>query len=189
MLNESTQSLSNRFMRGAVASTEPSGAPSASVLALRALVATRASSTALIARVALGAVMLPHGAQKVFGWFGGYGFTGTMSFFTDTMGIPWLFALAAVLAESLGALALLLGVGTRLAAMAIGTNMVVAALTTHVQNGFFMNWAGNQQGEGFEYHILAFALALILVVLGGGIASVDARLQRYLAAATQRAGA
>jgi putative oxidoreductase len=144
--------------------------------AVSALIRTRPSGAALALRLALGLVMLPHGAQKLLGWFGGYGFEGTMGFFTRTMGIPWPLALAAILAESVGAAALLLGLGTRLAAAAIGTNMVVAALTSHVQHGFFMNWFGAQAGEGIEYHLLAAGMALALVIVGGGTASVDARL-------------
>lgn len=131
---------------------------------------------ATIARLALGLVILPHGLQKTVGWFGGYGFSATMGFFTETMGIPALFALLAILAESAGAVALLLGVATRVAAAGIGTVMVVAALTAHLGNGFFMNWSGTQAGEGFEYHILALGLALVLIWSGGGRWSVDERL-------------
>jgi putative oxidoreductase len=120
--------------------------------------------------------MFPHGAQKLLGWFGGYGFSGTMGFFTGNMGIPWIFALAAILAESLGSIALILGLGTRIAAAAIATNMVVAVLMSHLHTGFFMNWFGNQKGEGFEYHLLALGLAGALMIAGGGKASVDLAL-------------
>ncbi|MEO8358898.1 MAG: DoxX family protein [Vicinamibacteria bacterium] len=131
------------------------------------------STAVLVARIVLGCVMLPHGVQKTLGWFGGYGFVGTMNFFTTTMHIPWVFALAAILAESVGAIALIAGLGTRLAAAAIATNMVVAVLTSHLANGFFMNWFGNQKGEGFEYHLLAIGLALVLMIQGGGRWSAD----------------
>jgi putative oxidoreductase len=137
---------------------------------------TEASIAALLARLTLAVVMFPHGAQKVFGWFGGSGFSGTMNFFIETMHIPWIFALAAILAEFLGPVALALGVGTRIAAFAIATNMIVAALSSHLQHGFFMDWFRNQNGEGFEYHLLALGLCAILLVLGGGTASLDRRL-------------
>ena len=138
------------------------------------VVGTEASIAALLARLTLAVVMFPHGAQKVFG--GGGGFSGTMNFFIETMQIPWIFALAAILAEFLGPVALALGVGTRIAAFAIATNMIVAAFSSHLQHGFFMDWFRNQNGEGFEYHLLAFGLCAILLVLGGGTASLDRRL-------------
>jgi putative oxidoreductase len=104
------------------------------------------------------------------------GFSGTMNFFTETMHIPWIFALAAILAESLGPIALALGIGTRVAALAIAVTMTVAVLTSHLQHGFFMNWFGNQSGEGFEYHLLALGLCVILLLLGGGTASMDRKI-------------
>ena len=117
--------------------------------------------------------MLPHGLQKTLGLFGGYGFSGTMGFFTEQMGIPAIFALAAILAESLGALGLIVGAFSRLAALGISITMAVAAFTAHSGNGFFMNWFGNQKGEGYEYHLLAIGLGLIVVFVGGGKASID----------------
>lgn len=127
----------------------------------------------LIARVTLGAVMFPHGAQKLLGWFGGPGFQGEMEFFTATMGIPWILGLLAILAEFLGALGLLTGVLGRVAAFGIASVMVVAVLTSHLQYGFFMDWFGTQRGEGFEYHMLALGLAAIVMVKGSGAWSVD----------------
>ena len=140
--------------------------------ALRRLVATGDDPVALGLRLTLGLVMLPHGLQKTLGLFGGHGFEGTMGYFTGTLHIPWPFALAAILAESLGALALVLGLGGRVAALGVGITMAVAA-TTHLDNGFFMNWFGNQKGEGFEYHLLAMALALTVAVRGSGRWSLD----------------
>ena len=145
---------------------------------LHNILRTNDDVSATILRVTLGMVMLPHGAQKVLGWFGGHGFTGTMHFFTDTMGIPYVFALMAVLAESLGAIGLIAGFFTRLCAFGVGTTMAVAALMVHVHNGFFMNWFGTQAGEGFEYHILAVGMALAILVTGGGRWSIDAALAR-----------
>ncbi|HET9948334.1 MAG TPA: DoxX family protein [Longimicrobiales bacterium] len=152
--------------------------PGARPLAL--LWTTEADPSATIARLALGAMILPHGLQKVFGWFGGYGLGATLSAFTETLGIPWVLALAAILSESVGGLALLLGLGGRLAALAVGTVMVVAALTQHVQNGFFMNWAGTLPAgtEGFEFHLLAVALAAVVVLRGSGALSLDRVLTR-----------
>jgi putative oxidoreductase len=136
----------------------------------------------LIARLMLGIVMFPHGAQKMLGWFGGHGFTGTMNFFTGTMHIPAAFAFVAILAEFAGSLGLIAGLFSRVAAFGIASVMTVAILTTHAANGFFMNWYGNQKGEGFEYHLLALGLALIVLIHGGGKASLDGVLQRKLTA-------
>lgn len=145
---------------------------------LRKLLATADDGKLLVARLALGIVMFPHGAQKVFGWFGGYGFSGTMRFFTDTMHIPWIFALLAILAEFLGSLGLIAGALSRIAAFGIAVNMAVAAILVHLPNGFFMNWYGNQQGEGYEYQILAVGLAVIVMLFGAGKLSIDRALAR-----------
>ena len=148
--------------------------------ALQFLFKTKDSTAPLIARLALGLVMFPHGAQKMLGWFGGYGFSGTMGFFTEKMHIPAGFAFLAILAEFAGSLGLLVGALSRVAAFGIGTVMAVAILTTHATNGFFMNWYGNQKGEGFEYHLLAIGLALVVMIHGAGKASVDAFIARRL---------
>ena len=140
---------------------------------LKLLVQTDSSCGPLIARVVLGLVMFPHGAQKALGWFGGHGFAGTMQFFTGTMHIPALFAFLAIAAEFAGALGLVVGLFSRVAALGIGAVMAVAIVTAHASNGFFMNWYGNQPGEGFEYHLLAIGLALIVMVQGAGRASLD----------------
>ncbi len=145
---------------------------------LKKIVQTNDDTSTLILRVLLGIVFLPHGLQKVLGLFGGYGFTGTMGFFTGTLGIPALFAFLAIAAEFLGCLGLITGLFTRVAALGIGVMISVAALMLHVQNGFFMNWFGNQKGEGFEYHILAAAIAAALAIKGGGKWSLDRVLVR-----------
>ena len=134
----------------------------------------------LILRVFLGIVIFPHGAQKIFGWFGGYGFAGTMANFTDRMHIPWFFALLAILAESLGSWGLIVGFLTRIAAFGVLCNMMVAILLVHLPNGFFMNWAGKQKGEGFEYHLLAIGICIALMIAGGGKWSVDRAISRNL---------
>ncbi|UCG78561.1 MAG: DoxX family protein [Nitrospirota bacterium] len=132
----------------------------------------------LVLRVMLGLVFFPHGAQKLFGWFGGNGFSATMGFFTTQAGIPTIFAFLAIMAESVGALALIAGFFTRVAALGIAVNMVICALANHLQHGFFMNWFGQQKGEGFEFHILAVALAAGLIIKGGGRWSVDGVLSK-----------
>lgn len=137
------------------------------------LLSTRDDVAPLIMRVVLGLVFFPHGAQKVFGWFGGYGLSGTLDFFTNTMGVPLLFALLVIAAEFLGAIGLLLGFLTRFAAFGIACVMTGAIFMVHLPNGFFMNWAGNQAGEGYEYHLLALGLAVALMIVGGGKISVD----------------
>ena len=140
------------------------------------------STTRLFQRLVLGAVMLPHGAQKLFGLFGGYGFTGTMGFFTGTLGMPAPVGWLVIAAETIGALALMAGLATRLTAFGVAAVMVGAVWFAHLPHGFFMNWTGAQGGEGFEYHLLALALALPIVVAGGGAASVDGWLTSKLVA-------
>ncbi len=150
---------------------------------MHALVQTQTAFVDLLAlalRLVLGIVILPHGAQKLLGWFGGYGYRGTMGFFTGTLRIPYAFGLLAIVAESFGALALIAGLLTRPAALGIGVVMAVAALTSHRRNGFFMNWFGNQVGEGYEYFILAGGIALVLALAGGGTYSLDALLAGQL---------
>ncbi len=147
---------------------------------VRKLFQTDKEISIFILRVLLGVVFFPHGAQKLFGWFGGVGFTETMGMFTQKMGIPSFFAFLAILAESVGALALIVGFLTRIAAFGILTNMVVAVLMVHVHNGFFMNWFGNKAGEGFEYHLLAIAIAVAVVMKGGGRWSIDELISRKI---------
>jgi putative oxidoreductase len=119
--------------------------------------------------------MFPHGAQKVLGWFGGYGFGPTLDFFSH-MGVPVVFGILAILAEFAGALGLITGLFTRIAAFGVGVNMLVALVLVHAPNGFFMNWAGNQKGEGFEYHLLAIGIALAVMIRGGGALSLDRKI-------------
>jgi putative oxidoreductase len=146
--------------------------PRSTANVLTSLFATDNSVSLLALRVALGIVILPHGLQKVFGWFGGWGLDGTLGWFAG-IGIPAFLGILAIAADFAGALALITGFGTRIAALGIGINMVVAALVVHRSNGFFMNWAGNQKGEGFEFHILAAAMALALILGGAGRWSID----------------
>lgn len=130
----------------------------------------------LIARVVLGAVMLPHATQKAFGWFGGQGFQPTVAAMTSTFGVPAPLAVLAIISELVGALCLITGAFARVGALLIAAIMIVAIAVVHLPNGFFMNWSGLQAGEGFEYHLLALALAAVVLVSGGGRYSVDAKL-------------
>ena len=145
---------------------------------MKFLFKTNNSFAPTLARLTLGIVMFPHGAQKVLGLFGGYGFNGTMNFFTQQMHIPAVFAFLAIAAEFLGSLGLITGFLTRIAAFGIAVEMVVAVVMVHAANGFFMDWFGNQKGEGFEYHILTVAVALIVMIYGAGKLSVDALLAK-----------
>src|SRR5438093_5630099 len=139
----------------------------------RKLMATDDNPATAILRLALGVVFFAHGAQKMLGWFGGFGFSGTMSFFTGAMHIPAPFAFLAIAAEFFGGLGLILGFLTRIAAFGIAVNMVVAIATVHHSYGFFMNWTGTQKGEGFEYHLLVLAITAYLIIRGAGALSVD----------------
>lgn len=128
---------------------------------------------AALCRVALGAVLFPHGAQKLLGWFGGFGFEGSMGYFTGTIGLPWIVGFLVILIEFFGAISLILGFATRLWSFAIVVLTAGIVQTTHSQYGFFMNWMGNQKGEGFEYFILMLGLAISLIVSGAGGYSID----------------
>ncbi|MBV8552162.1 MAG: DoxX family protein [Acidobacteriaceae bacterium] len=143
---------------------------------LRKLTATDNDSATAILRVVLGIVFFAHGAQKMLGWFGGYGFSGTMGFFTGMLHIPALFAFLAIVAEFFGGLGLIFGLLTRVAAFGIAANMLVAILMVHHQFGFFMNWSGSQKGEGYEYHLLTLAITVFLMIKGAGAASLDRAL-------------
>ena len=148
--------------------------------ALQTLFKTNESVSSLIARLALGLVMFPHGAQKALGWFGGYGFSGTMGFFTGQLHIPAVFAFLAIAAEFAGSIGLITGFLSRVAGFGIAVEMVVAIVLVHGANGFFMNWYGNQKGEGFEYHLLTLGLAVGGILAGAGKWSIDSVLSRRL---------
>ena len=137
------------------------------------------NTSALIARLALAIVVFPHGAQKLLGWFGGHGFSGTMNAFTTMMGLPYIVALLVILIEFFATLLLLIGLATRIAALGILGEFIGIVITTQMHNGFFMNWAKQGgKGEGLEYFVLLFGLAIILLIDGGGRASIDATLQQ-----------
>jgi putative oxidoreductase len=145
---------------------------------LHRLVRTDARFAPTVARLGLGLVMLPHALQKAFGWFGGYGFENTYAAFTNTMHIPAPLAFLAIVTEIVCSVALVFGALTRLAAAGIIGVMLGAVFYAHLPNGFFMNWTGQQGGEGFEYHLLAITLGLVAVIWGGGRASIDRLLMK-----------
>jgi putative oxidoreductase len=134
-----------------------------------------------IARIMLGIIMFAHGSQKMLGWFGGNGFQRTMAFFRQEMKIPSLLAFLAIVTEFFGSLGLIFGLLTRIAALGIAIVVVVAIFMVHSRFGLFQNWYGNQKGEGFEYHLLAIALAVVLLKKGGGALSLDHAIYRALA--------
>ena len=147
---------------------------------LRRIVRTPDDHALALVRIVLGFVFFAHGAQKVLGWFGGNGLDATMNSFTHTLGIPAPLAALAILAEFLGGIGLVAGLLSRVAALGIGVEMIVALLLVHAPHGFFMNWSGNQKGEGFEYHLLAIAMAFLVVVRGAGAWSLDRGLDAWL---------
>ena len=143
---------------------------------MRKLLSTSNDLTLTMLRLVLGVVFFAHGAQKMLGWFGGYGFKGTMGFFTQMMHIPAPFAFLAICAEFFGGLGLIFGLLTRVAAFGITVNMLVAIAKVHAANGFFMNWNGTQKGEGFEFHLLVLAVTVFLMIRGAGGFSLDRAL-------------
>ncbi len=138
---------------------------------LNKLIHTSTNAVPAILRLALGAVFFAHGSQKMLGWWGGHGFSATMSGF-EHMGIPAVFAFLAIAAEFFGGLGLILGLLGRVAAFGIACVMVVAIAKVHAV-GFFMNWSGQQRGEGFEFHILVLAMTAAIMISGSGAWSVD----------------
>src|SRR5437763_13174767 len=133
--------------------------------------------TALIIRLAVGIVIFPHGAQKLFGWFNGYGFQGTMGFLTGNAHLPWIVAFLVILIESIGSLFLIFGFLTRIAAFGMFVNFLGILVTSHINNGFFMNWYSTpNKPEGFEYHLLGLGITLALLIACGGKWSIDAVL-------------
>jgi putative oxidoreductase len=148
---------------------------------LQKLMKTSDDFAVTLLRLALGVVFFAHGAQKVLGWFGGYGFQASLGFFTQQMHIPAALAILALAAEFLGGIGLLIGFLGRVAAFGITVDMVVAIVLVHRHIGFFANWYGTQKGEGYEYHILAIAICLAIMIKGSGALSIDRSASRQLA--------
>jgi putative oxidoreductase len=128
-------------------------------------------------RLVLGVVFFAHGSQKLLGWFGGFGFHGTMGFF-EQLGLPAVVAALLIVGEFLASLGLITGTLTRIAALGVAAIMIGAIFLVHLPNGFFMNWLGSQKGEGYEFHLLALAMAAALLLRGGGAFSVDRTLTK-----------
>lgn len=149
--------------------------------AIKSFFATDTKSTALLlVRLALGVVILPHGMQKALGMFGGYGLEGTLGFFSS-MGMPVFLGVLVIMAEFIGPIGLILGLGTRFMAAAITIQMAGAMIIGgHIHNGFFMNWFGNQPGEGIEYFILVLGAGLALAHAGAGRLSLDGLISKKL---------
>jgi putative oxidoreductase len=141
----------------------------------RKLISTSDDYTYTLVRLVLGVVFFAHGAQKMLGWFSGYGFHGTMGFFTQAH-VPAPLAFLAICAEFFGGLGLIVGLLSRVAAFGIAINMLVAIFMVHLPHGFFANWTGQQKGEGIEYHLLALALLAVVMIKGAGALSVDRAL-------------
>ena len=141
---------------------------------------TESNWGALVVRLTLGIVLFPHGAQKMLGWFGGYGFTATMDAFTNQMNLPWIVAFAVIMIEFFGSISLILGFASRLWSMAIAGLFVGIIFTTHLEHGFFMNWFGNQAGEGYEYALLIIGLAISVFISGSGKSALDTQLIKLL---------
>jgi putative oxidoreductase len=127
----------------------------------------------VILRLTIGIIMLPHGSQKVLGIFGGYGFSGTMDFFTGTKHLPALVGFMVIITEFFGSISLILGFATRFWAIMMLILMTGIILSSHIEYGFFMNWFGNQKGEGFEFHLLIMGLAAATLINGSGKLSID----------------
>jgi putative oxidoreductase len=146
------------------------------------LVRTDGDWVTTIVRIVLGVVFFAHGAQKALGWFGGAGLQSTVRTFREHLRIPAPLAVLSVAAEFLGGLGLIVGLLSRIAALGIAVVMIVALLAVHWKFGFFMNWYGNKQGQGIEYHILVLALALAVMIKGGGALSLDQVLYQHVSA-------
>ena len=131
-----------------------------------------------LARLVLGIVFFMHGAQKTLAWFGGYGFHATIQLFNTAWGIPARFTKLALATEFLGGVGLILGFLSRIAALGIAIDMLVAVAAVHLRNGVFMNWYGNQKGKGYEYHLFAIAICILIIVKGAGTLSVDRALTK-----------
>ena len=139
-----------------------------------------------LVRLPLGVVFFAHGSQKMLGWFGGNGFSATMGFFENQMHLPAILAFLAIAAEFFGGLGLILGLLGRVAAFGIFVNMLVAIFVVHLSNGFFMNWSGQQKGEGFEYHLLVLGMTLAIMLAGSGAFSLDEAIYRSSAYSPSR---
>lgn len=130
----------------------------------------------LVTRLTLGLIIFPHGAQKLLGIFGGYGFGATMDFFSDRMHLPWIIGFMVIVIEFIGSISLIVGFASRLWSALTIMLFIGIIFTSHLDSGFFMNWFGNQKGEGYEYHLLVIGLALATFINGSGKYSIDEKI-------------
>ncbi|WP_421806733.1 DoxX family protein [Flagellimonas sp.] len=140
---------------------------------VKTLLATHPNIGFSIARVTLGLVIFPHGAQKFLGLFGGNGYKETMDFFTTQMGLPSFVAFSIIMIEFFGSTSLIFGFLSRFWAVSLAGMFMGIIYTTQLEHGFFMNWFGNQAGEGYEYSLLVIGFALTIMVNGSGKWSID----------------
>lgn len=144
------------------------------------LFGTFASKSLFIVRVALGIIFFAHGAQKVFGWFGGPGLRGLITYFRQALGVPPPLTVLAAFTELLGGLAMIVGLLARPAAVGLIIVMLVAIATVHWKNGFFLNWSLEPgKGHGFEMNLALIAMALAVLVGGAGAFSVDRLIRSW----------
>ena len=134
--------------------------------------------TGVIIRLTTGLILFPHGAQKMLGLFGGPGFSGEMDFLTGTVHLSWLIAIGVIVIEFIGPLSFIVGFASRVWAVLTIILMLGIIVSSHLDNGFFMNWFGNQKGEGYEYHLLVIGLCLATLYNGSGKLSIDTSLQK-----------
>ncbi|WP_374523239.1 DoxX family protein [Hydrogenophaga sp.] len=135
------------------------------------VMSTRAGWAPLALRLPVGIIFAAHGAQKLFGWFGGYGLTGTAQWMESIGLAPGvLMVLLAGGAEFFGGLALIVGLLVRPAALALSVAMLVAIFTVHISHGLFMS------NNGYEFALALLAASVSLLISGGGSASVDAAI-------------
>lgn len=154
---------------------------------IESLTGTHADWTIAIVRIVLGLIFFAHGAQKMLGWYGGPGLAKSMRTFTEDLHLPSTLAFLVIAGEFLGGIGLIVGLFSRIAALVIAVTMLGAIATVHFRFGLFLNWFGSQQGHGIEYHLLAIALALVVVVKGAGAFSADRIVSEHLSAAEQHA--
>jgi len=152
---------------------------------IESLTGTHADWTVSIVRILLGLVFFAHGAQKMLGWYGGPGLAKSMRTFTEDLHLPSILAFLVIAGEFLGGIGLIVGLFSRIAAMVIAVTMLGAIATVHFQFGLFLNWFGDQEGHGIEYHLLAIALALVVVIKGAGAFSIDRIVYERVSGAEQ----
>ncbi len=147
---------------------------------IRKIIKTNDNWGQLITRLTLGLVLLPHGAQKMLGLFGGYGFSSTLETLTKQMQLPWVIAFLVIIIEFFGAISLIFGFLNRIWSLAIIFLFLGIIFTAQIEHGFFMNWFGIQKGEGYEYSLLIIGLAMSILINGAGKFSIDSLIIKKL---------